>query len=373
MRLRPPSLSSAGRILFLSGDYWSMTTSHEAKPPLVGRGLVQEVHGEANVSSRYSTTPEGALVAGGGPVGGPAPAQLGVRKSLSLSYTHIVSRPNVRKKIIARFAVQANHVQVKRMGQPGRGGGKRGTVKSFSRASRSRLMSLMGKIVKHAMPLFVTLTYPGGDENDYKNYKHDLRMFLQSMRRKFSDAAVIWKLEFQQRGVAHYHLFVWGLDENIALDWVAHEWHRLVGRADPNHLKWHLGLLGRGNVPCVQKIRTWQGVVHYAGKYMSKLQTTTEGKEEKKFDVPSGRYWGQWGDVPISKMIDLLMPEEVAANFRRYVRRSFNKHSFKRGLGFWIYADPVQWMLIADAMLTEHEEKDIPPNFPPGWWQVLDK
>jgi hypothetical protein len=86
---------------------------------------------------------------------------------------------------------------------------------------------------------------------------------------------VVWRLEWQERGAPHYHLLLfncpfWHHEE------VAKAWHRVTGSPDAKHLQ-------AGTR--IERIRTWNGVIFYASKYLGKLGDVPAG-------VEPGRLWG---------------------------------------------------------------------------------
>jgi hypothetical protein len=98
--------------------------------------------------------------------------------------------------------------------------------------------------------------------------------------------------------------------------WFAHAWHDLAGDDDPNHLKWHLGLLG--NRPCVEQVRDWQGVGNYAAKYLGKLSI---GDEEWQHP---GRFWGQRrADLAPITMVTHDVPQTAAVKLRRVLVKRY--------------------------------------------------
>jgi hypothetical protein len=58
---------------------------------------------------------------------------------------------------------------------------------------------------KCGTPIFGTLTYPAEFPLDEETFKRHLKIFSQRFLRAFPHAAFHWKLEFQNRGAAHFH------------------------------------------------------------------------------------------------------------------------------------------------------------------------
>lgn len=173
---------------------------------------------------------------------------------------------------------------------PGGGGTRgalRGEVQGFSDASRRRLMKMLAslnqkKIMKRGRPIFITLTYPSEFAGDWETWKRDLDNFLRWLFYGFDRGrmSVVWRLEVKdrsgtgQKNVPHFHLIVFGR-RFIHHEKVAVAWNRLVAPGDHDHL----------SACCnVVAIRSWNGVMTYASKYMAKVD---EGQV-----VKAGRMWG---------------------------------------------------------------------------------
>ena len=227
---------------------------------------------------------------------------------------------------------------------------ERGNIQAFSFRSRSRLMKKIAQISKHHLPVFVTLTYHNNFPTDFQEYKYDLHHFFARLRAHFPGFGAIWKLEFQDRGAAHYHLLLFGCELDAASKVIPEIWNSIVAPGDRHHLLFHLGELS-GSLPCVQAIRSWRGVRSYASKYMA--------KEDQSIHRP-GRYWGVCGQVPFSPLLAIRIDIRTALQLRRAFRRKSGM-TMKR-FGFWGYGANVNWLLYLD-MLEEYYN-DIPEQPP---------
>lgn len=189
-----------------------------------------------------------------------------------------------------------------------RGGGLRGAIKNYSRASRRRLMRTMGKIDTRQIPVFVTLTYPAEYPQASITWKNHLNAFDRRLRRRFPRAAFGWKLEPQRRGAPHFHLLVWNVDYCLLKLWAGRAWYEVVKSGDAKHL--------RAGVR-VEQIRSWRGVKSYAAKYLGKVQELPEG-----WEAP-GRIWGfrHSEDIPWAAAVRLHVTDRQAARLMRCLRR----------------------------------------------------
>jgi hypothetical protein len=170
------------------------------------------------------------------------------------------------------------------------GGGTRGHISGFSKASRRRLQRLLAVIdqERQAVPLFVTLTYPGEFPTDPAVCAAHLRAFRARMHRRYGKFAAVWRKEYQRRGAPHYHLLLF-LDrppEQLRAE-VSRLWFEVVGSGDERHL--------RAGTQVVQ-VKSWRGARGYAAKYMGKLESSQPGDchGSQQPAVSTGRLWGVW-------------------------------------------------------------------------------
>lgn len=226
---------------------------------------------------------------------------------------------------------------------------ERGDVQGFSFRSRSRLLSKIAKLKKHHMPLFVTLTYPSIFPKDFAEFKYHLHKFATYLVRRVPGVGFIWKLEFQHRGAAHFHLLLWGISEHRAKRLIPLLWHKIGGFQDKNHYLFHLGLLN--NQHCVQQVRSWRGVKSYASKYLSKLDERTEN---------TGRFWGVRGSVPFSPLLEMKIDIRTALQFRRAWRRKTDMQ-FKQ-FGFWGFGYHADWLRLIYELENQYQQDDFINN-----------
>ncbi len=195
-----------------------------------------------------------------------------------------VERPSVE------FARNGTYARVRMPGGGTGQPGKRAAISEFTHRSRRNLLCQVNSIDREALRAervaLTTLTYPGQFVEPRAAKKH-LKAWLARLQRAFPGVAAFWKLEPQGRGAPHFHLLTFlepGQDVTEFHRWVAENWCDVVGSEDPNHLRWHLGEIG--NKPCVEPIRTWNGVASYASKYLGKAVSGVG------WDKP-GRWWGK--------------------------------------------------------------------------------
>jgi len=195
---------------------------------------------------------------------------------------------------------------------------KREAITEWSAKSRMALKCALAKLKRDELgqALFLTLTYPGEfpAPDDHAIYKNHLRVFNQALARAFG-ACGFWKLEFQSRGAAHFHLIIFGLegqDIEALRQWVSQRWFDIVGSGDERH---------RRAGTQVDKAKSINGAMSYLTKYISKDDQTRPGNF-------TGRYWGRFNAqaLPVCPMesIDLTEREGIVA--LRWARRITKKH-----------------------------------------------
>lgn len=197
--------------------------------------------------------------------------------------------------------------------------------------------------------LVVTLTYPAefpapNDHDVYKGHLHTLQIYL---RRKWPGCSGVWKLEFQTRGAAHYHLLLFGLHDvelEIVRAWIRETWYRIAHNGDK-----HKGVAGTQ----VDRIKSVGGAVSYLAKYINKGDQTMPGNF-------SGRYWGKINaiNLPMVKPETLELDEKTGNQLLRIARKKIQKDvensrwkRFLKGAGkqFWRMGGRLFWDAVKSA------------------------
>lgn len=163
------------------------------------------------------------------------------------------------------------------------GGGTRGRIRSFSRASRKRFLEKFARVVWNDSdsvlnrPVFITLTYRNAPCSE--SVKMHLECFRRRVERRFGDAGGFWRLEFQERGAAHFHLILWGVPW-----WSFRElrrvWGEIIGEVNPRVR--------------IERCRRYAQCCSYAAKYVGKAQEPSFLVNGAYSDAGGlwGRYWG---------------------------------------------------------------------------------
>ena len=192
---------------------------------------------------------------------------------------------------------------------------KRGEVRSLSAASRRRLTRFFCEINTEDLsaPIFVTLTFRN-DRAKEESYRC-LRVWLKSIRRHYRGMQWLWRMELQQRGVVHFHLFLWhrpGSDEWIRSPalrkWLCKEWHRIADPSNRAHSRY--GCL-------VEPIQDRRKARQYVAKYCAK---------DCELDILlTGRRWGHSASIPRQPVSTCDLTERQAIVYRRIARRLMDR------------------------------------------------
>lgn len=156
---------------------------------------------------------------------------------------------------------------------------KRGAA-GFSSASARRLV----ETARNACPLLISqfmLTYHNSDP-DGKTAKKHLDSWLKVLKRAIPGVGYVWVLEFQTRGVPHFHVYLTAPPTVELHKHLGAAWNRIAEPYSVEHLKVHTvrGRKGGAWIP-------WDmGTGQYLAKYMSK---------QAQKCVPDGFGWaGRW-------------------------------------------------------------------------------
>lgn len=163
-------------------------------------------------------------------------------------------------------------------------------INSFSSKSRSRLKFTAGNSPQLVSQFGMTYHKATPDGREVKRH---LNLFLNSVKRHYPWFQYLWILEFQSRGIPHFHLFC-NLDiQDDTRANLASIWHRIAEPESTQHLRFHRN---RKNF-----IEWDMGTGAYLCKYLSK---------ESQKCVPDGftgvgRFWGNSrGLVPEPEIIE---------------------------------------------------------------------
>lgn len=184
---------------------------------------------------------------------------------------------------------------------------KRTAVNRFSDKSRRRLRFL----VMNATPELVSQFCMTYHEQTYEAYrsaercKADLNAFLVALRRHDRSIGYLWLLEFQSRGVVHFHLFLTVPPSPELHEFLADTWHRIAEPESPEHLAWHRH---------ESNFIPWE---MRSGSYVCKYLDKAAQKKVPEHFTWVGRFWGSSrGLVPPP---DVITREKIDDNRQPFI------------------------------------------------------
>jgi hypothetical protein len=174
---------------------------------------------------------------------------------------------------------------------------RRGKVTTFSKRSRKRLITLMKQLAPRGRVKFITLTYQAIPST--KDAKKNLRAFIERLRRINPGVSGIWRIEYQQRGAAHFHMLLFDLPY-IPKEKIQEMWGQIINESTP--------------FTRIEQVRSKRHAMSYVSKYIAKLSAPAEPENETEdgsgfISVPylhAGRWWGFINKDLLPYAIELL-------------------------------------------------------------------
>lgn len=241
---------------------------------------------------------------------------------------------------------------------------KRGRVEGFSGASRMRLLQMLARIEPpdssgyRFKVSFLTLT-----TRDFfhprvlKKYMVD---FLKRLGRRFPGMAVVWRLEYQQRGAPHLHMVLYNAPY-VDKVWIQEVWGEIVGQKRP--------------FTRIERIRSYKHLIGYASKYCAKVEgagfisgaktTGTENLSDEEI-ATAGRVWGVYNRscLPFAKETKVVLSLDGSWwMIRRFCRQYYPCIPDGYETGFTIFCDdPLHCLLHITKLQKTFALYDVPAS-----------
>lgn len=203
-----------------------------------------------------------------------------------------------------------------------RGGGIRGTVAGFSRASRKRMFEFMASVRNTGSMLFLTMTF---DDTTAVNSDDWMLACFETFRKRFERAyphcRALWRKEWQDRKsgdyegmfVPHYHLLIFtgvhyekcqheSVSEAFSA-WAKDAWHEITSSTDENHI-----VYGAHVTP----VRSRRHAYNYIGKYIGKQESNS---------LHTGRAWGRIGTFDCTASETFALDADEYIVLRRLIKK----------------------------------------------------
>lgn len=212
----------------------------------------------------------------------------------------------------------------------------RGRVTEFSRRSRRRLLEFLHRINWPRRILFVTLTF--AEAVSHAEAKAELHRFLIWLGRRRPTWTLVWKLEFQRRGVHHYHILLIPDPDTRRIYFPK----RSIDKA------WRRGYTWIESVPQSQ-------IAGYLAKYVGKPASSGGGSgDPNSLDYTAifeqeapGRYWGIRGPVywaPVITTVPEHIKAEVQAKAEALLLWATERGILLRGCKWFLLREPVTFI-----------------------------
>jgi len=230
------------------------------------------------------------------------------------------------------------------------GGGKRGEIRGFSKASRLRLWRLLASldfedISRGFNVYFVTLTIQADaweEKQDMRGLKRALNTFWVLLKKKLGEEmGAIWKLEFTKRGVAHVHFLLVTREgfKNLK-PWISKTWPRVFMKA----LSFERGderieRMFRASTN-IERVSGVENLLAYLGKYTAKTVENVEGWTGRMWGVVNKAFLKQFERVEVVQLDNLNVFWRVRRLCRKWVeKRTGRKYTTKWGglSGLWVF------------------------------------
>lgn len=210
---------------------------------------------------------------------------------------------------------QSRFFRLKFRCEPRGGGGGRGSVSTFSRESRKRMLETLARLdlARAGFVCFVSLTYPDQDGPAAPDMTEaHRRAWLKRIKRRFPEASAIWRREWEPRKSGafesavfpHYHALFFGLP--------------FVHHAEINRL-WAevLGFEGYLRTE-IKGIRSAKQAFYYVSKYMAKVERPVDGAADaaRELDGADGGARGAQ-DAPADADAPATMEDRASAGAAR--------------------------------------------------------
>jgi hypothetical protein len=242
--------------------------------------------------------------------------------------------------------------------------GIRGKITTLSKGARNRIKETISTI--KAVPAYTyAFTLPEEcwghpPEFIHKAFQKLSRQFTASSR--WQHVGIIYKREFTEKGVLHYHIAVYGLAENEKKElqrWLTRLWVSLIASSQPFEVRKKMSAV-HNHKKNFDLVRTT--IASYFAKYLGKALNAPN------IFVP-GKWWGiiNRHAIPFADEKQLILPDFIRDRARRRASKAQEKRnqhalfiSFMRKLNFVYQGKPMI------SLQQFHAAKNYDPNSN-GW------
>jgi len=217
-------------------------------------------------------------------------------------------------------------------------GGKRGIIRTFSRASRLRLMRFMARLkVRKIRATFLTLTFT--EMVTHERAKIVFKRFTMRLRRAFASCSAVWRLEYQpKRGAIHYHLICFNLPF-----WKQAEVQKC----------WEACTEELRSIVDIRLIHGARSIMAYVSKYIAKVDddaptSLDDGSYQHDEREPShSRFWGwiQKELLPVGELVTgVLTDRQTIRSLSSFAWSLLGSDNPYNSISFHLFADNARWL-----------------------------
>jgi len=255
--------------------------------------------------------------------------------------------------MIAYFEAQGSLLHLKVRGaetRPVSRNHKRGIIRVFSRAARRRLLRFMARLkTRKIRASFITLTFSKVVSNE--RAKTVFKRFVMRLRRRFSLASAIWRMEFQERGAIHFHLLAF----NVPF-WKQSELQQT----------WEACTEENQSIVDIRLVHGAKSIMSYIAKYIAKSDETSledvsyQHVDEDTGEIPKmGRFWG-WinkNALPLGQKYEgVLTDDYTIKSVSQWAWKLTGVENTYHNITFHLFADNAEWFW---HMFTERGGMDM--------------
>ncbi len=219
------------------------------------------------------------------------------------------------------------------------GGGLRGPIRGFSRASRRRCLETAARLSREAEALFMDFTYKDPVPS-MREVERDRLALVKRLERRYPGASFMWVKGVEStRGARvynpHQNVVAFGVGGNyIAHDWLADQWSEVTEGAG-----W-----------CWVERVSGRRVSRYLARYLAtaKVGASLDYSTYLTADDWVGRFWGVVNReaIPWAELVKVVLrPGEWLYRVKRSARRVWGGVNKSRCRGFTLFVGEVApWM-----------------------------
>jgi hypothetical protein len=174
------------------------------------------------------------------------------------------------------------------------------------------------------------------------------------MAREYGEHAIIWRLEFQERGAPHWHLLIPGTIA-IQAGWCRSAWGEIAHQESEYQGKYSV------NVALMDSV---EKALVYVAKYTAK-------KDDRPRSTKTGRIWGvRRPDLLPITLLTAKVPRHVGAAIKEALvdmvgREKLNKWVLQSNAGMWTMANPSNTLpLLMTAARGALDWQSLAPSYP---------